>query len=82
VQKLNLATRGYQQTSTANGTATVSQHLVSIAFPGTGLLGRTLHSINSVNLSGQQIQALIGRDLMSKWLIVYNGGFGTVSISD
>lgn len=82
IDRLNLKTIGFANTGTANGAVIVSQHTISIAFPGTGLTGKSLHVIQSVDLSGQPISALIGRDLMASWHITYNGPGGFVSISD
>lgn len=82
IDKLQLKTRGYSQTLTANGSMDVSQHLISLNFPGTALSGRPVHTVQSVNLSGQPFSVLIGRDLMASWLITYNGTMGFVSISD
>lgn len=82
VSALNLKVRGIGQTLTANGPAQVSNHLVSIDFPGIGLRGRPVHQVQSVNLSGQPFQVLIGRDLMASWSITYNGPAGFVSIAD
>lgn len=82
VTTLGLKTNGFTKTATANGIATTSQHSISLAFPGTKLSGKTLHEVQSVNLKGQPFAALIGRDLMSRWNISYNGSTGFVSIGD
>lgn len=79
---LNLAVRGYSQTSTANGIVTVPSHTVSLAFPGTPLRGKPIHPVQAIDLSGHQIQALIGRDIMLQWSIHYNGPAGMITISD
>lgn len=82
VSKLNLVARGYAQTHTANGIAQVSQHQVSINFPGTNLSGRHIQTVQAVNLSGQPFGVLIGRDLMASWSVTYNGTTGFVCIAD
>lgn len=82
VSALNLIPRGYSQTGTANGIATVTNHLVSIEFPRTNLTGRLIHQVQSVSLTGQPFHVLIGRDLMASWNISYNGTAGFVSICD
>lgn len=79
---LGLKTRGMVQTGTANGATTATQHSVEIGFPGTQLRSYPLLFVSSVNLSGQPIQALIGRDILAQWVMVYNGPFASVSISD
>lgn len=82
VSALNLMVRGYSQTFTANGSAQVSNHLVSIDFPGIGLRGKPVHQVQAVDLTGQPFQMLVGRDLMAAWAITYNGPAGFVSIAD
>lgn len=82
VAALNLKVRGYNPIHTANGTITASQHQVSLAFPGTALTGRSTHTVQAANLTGQAFQVLIGRDLMATWTITYNGPAGFVSIAD
>ena len=82
ISALDLKTTGFSDTGTANGMTTVSQHVASITFPGTKLSGKPVHQVQSVNLAGQPIQALIGRDLMAFWTVTYNGLAGFVSIAD
>lgn len=82
ITSLGLKTRGYTQTATANGEMRVSQHLVSLSFPGVNLKNKPLHTVQSVNLEGQPFKVLIGRDLMASWTITYNGPAGFVSIAD
>lgn len=82
VSALQLKTRGYTQTHTANGPTSVSQHQISLNFPGTNLTGRQIQTVQSVNLAGQPFGVLIGRDLMASWSITYNGTTGFVCIAD
>lgn len=82
IAQLGLKPRGLCKTVTANGASTVMQHVVSILFPGTTLNSKPVHAVQTIDLSGQRIQALIGRDLMSNWTITYNGPAGFVSIAD
>lgn len=81
-QQLGLAVRGYTTTHTAAGPINCGQYFVALSFPGTNLQGRTLHRVQSVNLSGQPFNVLIGRDLMASWNINYTGPAGFISISD
>lgn len=81
-EKLGLKAIGFVQSLTANGPMQCNQHLVSIQFPGIDIKGKPVHTIYTVDLIGQPIDALIGRDLMSKWKITYNGIAGFVSIAD
>lgn len=82
VSALNLTVRGYTQTHTANGPVNVTQHQVSIGFPGINLTGRQIQTVQTVNLSGQPYGMLIGRDIMISWSITYNGTTGFVCIAD
>jgi hypothetical protein len=82
VTALGLKVRGYNPIHTANGTTIASQHQVSLAFPGTNLAGRQIHTVQTANLTGQPFLVLIGRDLMASWSVTYNGPAGFVSISD
>ncbi|MBL7545989.1 MAG: aspartyl protease family protein [Bdellovibrionaceae bacterium] len=81
-QQLGLVVRGMTTTHTAAGPTNSSQYFIAFSFPGTNLQGRTFHQVQSVNLTGQPFQVLIGRDLMASWSINYNGPSGYVSISD
>lgn len=82
INRLGLKVRGYTTTHTAAGPQIVGQYVAALSFPGTALQGKILHQVQSVNLSGQPFQILIGRDLMSSWSITYNGPAGFISIAD
>ena len=82
VSALQLKTRGFTQTHTANGTMNVSQHQISLNFPGTNLSGRHVQTVQTVDLSGQPFGVLIGQDIMASWSITYNGTTGFVCIAD
>lgn len=85
-KKLNLKTIGFNQVFTANGPVQSPLHVVSLAFPGVApgptLKGIDLLTVQTVNLAGQQFGVLIGRDIMSRWAIHYNGPAGFISIAD
>ena len=91
---LNLLSTGQSEIRTASGPETVSTFAIDISFPNSGLSPfRNLH-ISSCNLGfdiGKNIEnlnnprnfgLLIGRDIMSRWNIVWNGTSSTVIISD
>lgn len=82
VNSLNLSILGFSDTHTANGSRSATVHAVSLKFPGALLIEKPIHRVQSVNLSGQPYQVLIGRDLMASWNINYNGPAGFVSICD
>jgi len=88
VQQLNLQPVGV---ANVGGTAGVNQHSLfaaSLSFPGSALPS-ILHSRTvGVDLAGHVIKdaggplvALIGRDILSQFVMVYNGVTGTVTFA-
>jgi hypothetical protein len=75
---------------TANGKAKTKNYIVSVSFPNTNLKPFDKLQINSCNLgfdisqasNAQNFGILIGRDIMSRWNIVWNGPTSSVFISD
>ncbi|MBP5787605.1 MAG: aspartyl protease family protein [Kiritimatiellae bacterium] len=90
-KKLMLSPIGFSEIGTAGGKRTSATYVADISFPGLGLLPQRMLRIGSCNLSfnekigtsrPQNLGALIGRDILSKWLVVWNGPGATVSICD
>lgn len=81
-QKLNLARRGINVTHTANGPRQCDLYAVSLAFPATALKSFNVVQAIEVDLSTQPFKCLIGRDVLSKWHLHYNGETGVISIAD
>jgi predicted aspartyl protease len=81
-QKLNLARRGINTTHTANGPRQCDLYAVSLAFPATTLGSFNILQAIEVNLSTQPFKCLIGREVLSKWHVHYNGESGVISIAD
>lgn len=87
--QLGLNPIGTTTSRTAAGIAIQRLYPVRIEFPGEGI-DREFNSVAGVDLSGQtvslstgeqQIIALIGRDMMRNWVLIYNGPIGVVTIA-
>jgi len=90
---LNLLVMGQSESRTASGLQIMPNFAIDINFPNTKLspfynvrissckLGFDL-SKNSVTLADQNFGLLIGRDIMTRWNIIWNGPTSTVIISD
>ena len=91
---LNLSSTGQSKIRTALGPDTVSTFAIDIGFPNSGLTPIRNLPISSCNLGfdlqksiknlnyPQNFGLLIGRDIMSRWNIVWNGPNSIVIISD
>lgn len=92
---LELVSTGQQRVSTAGGFAVVNNYAVDVGFIGSQLKGIQNLQISSCQLPHFNLQnclanpnqpqnfgVLIGRDLMSRWNITWNGPTSTVFISD
>jgi hypothetical protein len=91
---LGLAPAGVAQHYTASGCADTTIYVADIHFPGTALNSFTNLQINSCKLPFEftpegadflhpsNMGMLIGRDIMAKWNIVWNGPTSSVLISD
>jgi len=80
LQALNIPPIGTVRVGTAGGQQIQTQHAATIRFPELGFEGRFAAVIGS-DLSGQGIIALIGRDVLSRALLVYNGTLGHFILS-
>jgi hypothetical protein len=89
-KELDLSPIGIAKMQTASGLEESKRYMLQIAFPNTGLKGYRL-DVGDCNLpfngkfndiSHGNFAVLIGRDIMSKWNIVWNGPTSTVFISD
>ena len=85
-QQLNLIPIGESPSHTAAGLRQATDFVIDLSFPGTNLQPfQNLH-ISSCELTNPAIplpfKMLIGRDIMSRWNIVWDGPSSTVIISD
>ena len=81
VQPLQIQPIGSVQVGTAGGPQTQHQYPASFGFPGTRLPGINFNFVIGCNLTGQGIIALIGRDVLRHFVMVYNGVLGQVILS-
>jgi predicted aspartyl protease len=81
-QKLGLVKRGIYFAHTANGQRQCNLYAVSLSFPATNLKSHNVLQASEVDLSAQPFKCLIGRDVLSKWHLHYNGESGAVSVAD
>lgn len=78
---LDIAPVGVQQVGTAGGQTTQPLFPVSLHLPGTGLPRFDISPAIGCDLSGQGILALIGRDVLSRCVLTWNGPMGHVILS-
>ena len=93
-QHLGLIPVGMTTIHTAAGPAAMPNYAVDISFPGTRLMPFSNLPISSCKLpfkidesgniaiSPQNFGLLIGRDMMSRWNVVWNGPTSSVFVSD
>jgi predicted aspartyl protease len=81
-QSLNLVKRGIYVAHTANGQRQCNLYAVALSFPATNLKAHNIIQATEVDLSAQPFKCLIGRDILRKWHLHYNGESGAVSIAD
>ena len=91
---LELNPVGFSKAHTASGLEEFADYAVDILFPDSGLLGFEDLNVGSCSLPYKHyltdeqrmvhtnIGALIGRDMMSRWNIVWNGPSSSVFISE
>jgi hypothetical protein len=89
LQQLGLNPIGIVQSGTASGPVQQSQYPARLVSPDQGWTS-DINAVTGVNLSGQQIPldppqdliALIGRNLLQHWVLIWNGpgGFWTLGI--
>lgn len=81
-QSLNLVKRGIYIAHTANGQRQCNLYAVALSFPATNLKAYNIIQATEVDLSAQPFKCLIGRDILRKWHLHYNGESGAISIAD
>ena len=78
---LDIAPVGVKQVGTAGGQTAQPLFPVSLHLPGTGLPRFDISPAIGCDLSGQGILALIGRDVLSRCVLMWNGPMGHVILS-
>lgn len=80
LQSLQIQPVGVVRVGTAGGQTTQQRYPATVRFPELGFEGR-FTSVIGADLTGQGIIALIGRDVLSRALLVYNGSIGHFILS-
>jgi hypothetical protein len=85
-KKLNLIPIGESPSHTAAGLRQATDFVIDLGFPGTNLQPFINLQISSCKLINSEtplkFQMLLGRDVMSRWNIIWDGPSSTVIISD
>jgi predicted aspartyl protease len=83
VQQLGLQPVGVQKVGTAGGMHDQSLYPARLSFPGTGFSAAESKQLLGVDLAGQVLAhlnapmiALIGRDILARFILIYNGPAG------
>jgi len=85
-KQLNLIPTGKSSSNTAAGLRSATNFVIDLSFPGTDLRPFINLQISSCDLSHPSksipFKLLLGRDIMSRWNIIWDGPSSTVIISD
>lgn len=89
VQQLGVQTVGMANVGGVGGVQQQAQYPARFVFPGTGLpnmefnrlVGANLTSLTPPGSAGQQLIALLGRDILTRSVLVYNGLTGTFTLA-
>ena len=81
IQQLHIQPVGIIQIGTAGGPQNQAQYPAQFSFPGTPFPQMNFSTVIGVHLTGQGIIALIGRDVLQHFVMIYNGGLGQVILS-
>lgn len=79
IQRLGISPIGLTTTGTAGGPAQQNLYPARFAFPDL-LSGFEFSRVLGANLTGLGIIALVGRDVLSRMILVYNGPVGVVTL--
>jgi predicted aspartyl protease len=82
IKRVGLPVVDYPTISRAGGLEKVSAHVASIQFPRYKMAPIEAIQVLCCELPEQQVQCLIGRDIISHWLFIYNGVKGEWSIEE
>jgi predicted aspartyl protease len=81
VQSFNLPPFGVQTIHGAGGTAQQATYPASLSFPGTTLPNLSFIDFIAGPLQATGIIAIIGRNVLSNFVLIYNGPGGSVSLA-
>lgn len=81
LQSLSLKPTGYQPLSTPSGLSTQPTYFASLSFPGTPIPNITFTDFAAGPLAQQGIIAIIGRNVLAYFVMVYNGVGGQITLT-
>ena len=81
-KQLNLIPVGESPSYTAAGLRQATDFVIDLSFPATNLQPFRNLPISSCDLTGPHFKMLLGRDIMARWSIVWDGPSSTIIISD
>jgi predicted aspartyl protease len=81
IRTLGMAPVGQTQIHTAGGIVARPLYPARFSFPGTDLPPLTFRRVASSALQSQGVIALLGRDMLANFILIYNGPAGTFSLS-
>lgn len=81
IGRLGIPAYGYQKIAGATGSSTLATYPASLAFPGTPIPNITFTDFVGSPLAQLGILVLIGRNVLTSFVLVYNGPGGHVSLS-
>ena len=81
ITKLDVPAVGYTDVFTPSGGERQNTHPAKIAFPGTNLPEINFNAVLASKLKAQKIIALLGRDVLRHFMLVYNGTLGIFTVA-
>lgn len=81
IAKLNVPAVGYTDVFTPSGSERQNTHPAKFSFPGTKLPEINFSAVLASKLKEQKIIALIGRDVLSHFILMYNGPAGIFTLA-
>ena len=82
VQSCRLSQTGFTKISSAGNVGDYPTYAARIEFPGQDLRGFDIIPVVGCKLPQQSISCLIGRDILRRWTLTYNGRTGEVTVAD
>jgi predicted aspartyl protease len=79
-QTCKLRQTGFAQLLTAGSSGRYPEHAAAISFPNSGLKSFGAIKVVACPIVRQPYSCLIGRDILSKWILIYDGITGRVEI--
>jgi predicted aspartyl protease len=81
-QTCKLRQTGFAQLLAAGSSGRYPEHAAAISFPNSGLKGFEAIKVVACPIVRQPYSCLIGRDILSRWVLTYDGIGGQVLIEE